>query len=63
MERRAIKAAALLNNLKHETAGMLRFFSDEKNFDQDQKVNEGKADEIYVNSGITSFRLEPSLAV
>ena len=39
MERRAIKAAALLNNMKHETAGMLRFFSDEKNFDQDQKVN------------------------
>ncbi|UYV75224.1 hypothetical protein LAZ67_12002973 [Cordylochernes scorpioides] len=33
------KAAALLNNLKHDFFGMLRFFSDEKNFDVDQKVN------------------------
>ncbi|UYV75280.1 hypothetical protein LAZ67_12003281 [Cordylochernes scorpioides] len=33
------KAAALLNNLKHDSFGMLRFFSDEKNFDVDQKVN------------------------
>lgn len=33
------KAAALLNNLKHQTCGLLKFFSDEKNFDQDQKVN------------------------
>ncbi|UYV82172.1 hypothetical protein LAZ67_21001247 [Cordylochernes scorpioides] len=31
------KAAALLNNLKHDSFGMLRFFSDEKNFDVDQK--------------------------
>ncbi|UYV66605.1 hypothetical protein LAZ67_4002285 [Cordylochernes scorpioides] len=33
------KAAALLNNLKHDSFGKLRFFSDEKNFDVDQKVN------------------------
>ncbi|UYV69528.1 K02A2.6-like [Cordylochernes scorpioides] len=33
------KAAALLNNLKHDSFGMLRFYSDEKNFDVDQKVN------------------------
>ncbi|UYV80156.1 hypothetical protein LAZ67_18001842, partial [Cordylochernes scorpioides] len=33
------KAAALLNNLKHDSFGMLRFFSDEKNFDVNQKVN------------------------
>ncbi|UYV73977.1 hypothetical protein LAZ67_11001680 [Cordylochernes scorpioides] len=33
------KAAALLNNLKHDSFGMLRFFSDEKNFEVDQKVN------------------------
>ncbi|UYV71060.1 IKK1 [Cordylochernes scorpioides] len=33
------KAAALLNNLKHDSFGMLRFFSDERNFDVDQKVN------------------------
>ncbi|UYV73232.1 IKK1 [Cordylochernes scorpioides] len=33
------KAAALLNNLKHDSFGMLRFFSDEKYFDVDQKVN------------------------
>ncbi|UYV75622.1 hypothetical protein LAZ67_13000780 [Cordylochernes scorpioides] len=33
------KAAALLNNLKHDSFGMLRFFSDEKNFDVDQKIN------------------------
>ncbi|UYV83395.1 hypothetical protein LAZ67_23000870 [Cordylochernes scorpioides] len=33
------KAAALLNNLKHDSFGMLRFFSDENNFDVDQKVN------------------------
>lgn len=38
-ERRKVKAAALLNELKHDSAGLLRFFSDEKHFDQDQKVN------------------------
>lgn len=38
-ESRKIKAAALLNELKHDSAGLLRFFSDEKNFDQDQKIN------------------------
>ena len=38
-ENRLAKATALLNNLKHETAGMLRFFSDEKNFTQQQKIN------------------------
>ncbi|UYV74489.1 K02A2.6-like [Cordylochernes scorpioides] len=34
------KAAALLNNLKHDSFGMLRFFSDEKNFDVDQKSSQ-----------------------
>ena len=38
-ERRKIKAAALLNDLKHQSAGMLRFFSDEKNFIQDRVTN------------------------
>ncbi|UYV78053.1 hypothetical protein LAZ67_15003314 [Cordylochernes scorpioides] len=33
------KAAALLNSLKHDSFGMLRFFFDEKNFEVDQKVN------------------------
>ncbi|QQP51709.1 Hypothetical protein FKW44_013146, partial [Caligus rogercresseyi] len=33
------QGAALLNNLKHETAGILRFFSDEKFFSQDQNSN------------------------
>ena len=34
-ERRKIRAAALVNELNHQSAGMLRFFSDEKNFIQD----------------------------
>ncbi|QQP36116.1 Transposable element tcb2 transposase [Caligus rogercresseyi] len=34
-----VKVAALLNNLKHETAGLLRFFSDENFFSQDQNSN------------------------
>ncbi|QQP53780.1 Transposable element tcb2 transposase [Caligus rogercresseyi] len=38
-ESRRVKAAALLNNLKHETAGRLRFFSDENFFSQDQNSN------------------------
>ncbi|CAE1168868.1 unnamed protein product [Acanthosepion pharaonis] len=38
-ESRKIKAAALLNELKHGSARMLRFFSDEKNFIQDQTSN------------------------
>ncbi|QQP56135.1 Transposable element tcb2 transposase [Caligus rogercresseyi] len=38
-ESRRVKAAALLNNLKHETAGLLRFFSDENFFSQDQNSN------------------------
>ena len=38
-ERQKVKAAALLNELKHDSARLLRFFSDEKHFDQDQKVN------------------------
>ncbi|QQP54953.1 Transposable element tcb2 transposase, partial [Caligus rogercresseyi] len=38
-ESRRAKAEALLNNLKHETAGILRFFSDEKFFSQDQNSN------------------------
>lgn len=37
-ELRKVKAAALLNELKHGSAGMLRF-SDEKNFIQDQTSN------------------------
>lgn len=39
-ERRLTKAKKLLNEVKHpEKTNLLRFFSDEKNFDQDQKVN------------------------
>ena len=38
-ERRMLRAAALINDLKHVSAGMLRFFSDEKNFVQDMKNN------------------------
>ncbi|QQP54346.1 Transposable element tcb2 transposase [Caligus rogercresseyi] len=38
-ESRRVKAAALLNNLKHETAGLLRFFSDENIFSLDQNSN------------------------
>ena len=34
-----LRASALLNDLKHVSAGMLRFFSDEKNFIQDMKKN------------------------
>lgn len=36
---RKLKAHALLNDIKHESAGFIRFFSDEKIFFQDQKVN------------------------
>lgn len=36
---RKIKAQALLNDLKHDSAGLLRFFSDEKYFVQDRKIN------------------------
>ena len=36
---RLAKARALLNELKDESVGMLRFFSDEKNFVQDMRVN------------------------
>ena len=39
MERRFVRASALLNDMKHETVGYLRFFSDEKNFTQEQKIN------------------------
>lgn len=38
-ERRKIKASALINELKHQSAGTLRFFSDEKNFIQDRVIN------------------------
>ncbi|QQP37031.1 Transposable element tcb2 transposase [Caligus rogercresseyi] len=38
-ESRRVKAAALLNNLKHETAALLRSFSDEIFFSQDQNSN------------------------
>ena len=38
-ERRRVKASALINELKHQSAGMLRFFSDEKNFIQDRVTN------------------------
>lgn len=39
-ETRHVKARALLNELKHgQSVRMLRFFSDEKNFIQDRKVN------------------------
>ena len=41
-QKRLEKAKKLLNWLKHpEEAKMLRFFSDEKNFDQDQKATRG----------------------
>lgn len=36
---RKTKAQALLNDMKHKSYGFLRFFSDEKNFNQDWKVN------------------------
>ena len=39
MDNRKERAAAHLNNLKHEICGILRFFSDEKNFDQEEKLN------------------------
>ena len=39
-ERRLTKAKKLLNKVKHpEKDNLLKFFSDEKNFEQDQKVN------------------------
>lgn len=39
-EQRTIRGKRLLNKLKHpEAPNMLWFFSDEKNFDQDQKIN------------------------
>ncbi|QQP54022.1 Uncharacterized protein FKW44_006706 [Caligus rogercresseyi] len=38
-ESRRVEAEALLNNLKHETAGLLRFFFDENFFSQDQNSN------------------------
>ncbi|QQP36092.1 Transposable element tcb2 transposase, partial [Caligus rogercresseyi] len=38
-ESRRVKVAALLNNLKHKTAGLLRFFSDENFFSQGQNRN------------------------
>ncbi|XP_046868909.1 uncharacterized protein LOC124461437 [Drosophila willistoni] len=39
-EQRVIRSNRLLNEIKHpEAAEMLWFFSDEKNFDQDQKIN------------------------
>ena len=39
-EQRFIRAQRLLSKLKHsEISDMLWFYSDEKNFDQDQKVN------------------------
>jgi len=39
-EQRFIRAQRLLNKLKHpEISNMLWFFSDEKNFDQDKKIN------------------------
>ena len=38
-ESRRVKAQALVSDLKNHSAGMLRFFSDEKNFIQDRKVN------------------------
>ena len=34
-----VKALALLNELRHGSVGMPRFFSDEKNFDQDKMSN------------------------
>ena len=38
-ERRKLKASALIDDLKHTSSGMLRFFSDEKIFVQDMKPN------------------------
>ncbi|CAE1312828.1 unnamed protein product [Acanthosepion pharaonis] len=38
-ESRKVKAVALLNELEHGSAGMLRFFSHEKNFIQDKTSN------------------------
>ncbi|CAE1302710.1 unnamed protein product [Acanthosepion pharaonis] len=38
-ESRKVWAEALLNELKHGSTGMLRFFSNEKNFIQDQTSN------------------------
>ncbi|EFN87647.1 hypothetical protein EAI_01466, partial [Harpegnathos saltator] len=39
-EQRLIRGKRLLNKFKHpEVPNMLWFFSDEKNFDQDQKIN------------------------
>ena len=39
-EKRLDKAKKLLNKVKHpEKDNLLKFFSDEKNFDQDQKIN------------------------
>ena len=39
-ERRKLKASALIDDLKHTSSGMLRFFSDEKIFVQDMKPNQ-----------------------
>ena len=39
-ERRKLKALALIDDLKHTSSGMLRFFSDEKIFIQDMKPNQ-----------------------
>ena len=37
-ETHKVKATALLNNLEHKTDGLIRFFSDKENFNQDQKL-------------------------
>ena len=43
-ERRLVKAKALLNRFKHPPSpNILIFYSDEKNFNQDQKVNRSMA--------------------
>lgn len=42
-ESRKVKAATLLNQLKHRCAGMLMFFPDVKNFDQDEESNKQKS--------------------
>ena len=39
-ERRKLKASALIDDLKHTSSGMLKFFSDEKIFVQDMKPNQ-----------------------
>lgn len=39
VEKRLVRSSSLLNDMKHETSGYLRFFSDEKIFTQQQKVN------------------------